>query len=82
MVVAEVPDGPPTRVRYDGAVHPVLWADGPDCLEAEWWCESGDRPGRDYYRVALASGARLWIGRAAATRPDRPPRWFLHGYLP
>ena len=82
MVVAAVPDGPPARVRHDGAVHAVLWADGPDCLEAEWWCEPGERPGRDYYRVALASGARLWIGRTAAIRPDRPPRWFLHGYLP
>ncbi len=82
MVVAAVPDGPPARVRHNGAVHPVLWADGPDCLEAEWWCEPEDRPGRDYYRVALTSGARLWIGRAPAARPDQPPRWFLHGYLP
>ena len=82
MVVSAVPDGPPARVRHGGAVHPVLWADGPDCLEAEWWREPGERPGRDYYRVALASGARLWIGRAAAIFPDRPPRWFLHGYLP
>jgi protein ImuB len=82
MVVAAVPDGPPARVRHDGVVHAVLWADGPDCREAEWWREPQDRPGRDYYRVALASGARLWIGRTAAARPDRPPRWFLHGYLP
>ena len=82
MVVAAVPDGPPARVRHDGAVHPVLWADGPDCLEAEWWCEPEERPGRDYYRVALVSGARLWIGRAPPARPDQPPRWFLHGYLP
>ena len=82
MVMAAVPDGPPARVRHDGAVRPVLWADGPDCLEAEWWREPDDRPGREYYRVALASGARLWIGRAPATRPGQPPRWFLHGYLP
>ena len=81
-VVAAVPDGPPARVRFDGAVHPVLWADGPDCLEAEWWCEPEERPGRDYYRVALLSGARLWIGRAPPAHPDQPPRWFLHGYLP
>jgi hypothetical protein len=29
----------------------------------------------------LATGTRLWIGRAAALRPDRPARWFLHGYF-
>ena len=82
MVLAAVPDGPPARVRHAGTVHAVLWADGPDCLEAEWWCEPEERPGRDYYRVALASGARLWIGRAPPARADQPPRWFLHGYLP
>ena len=82
MVVAAVPDGPPARVRHDGRVHPVVWADGPDCLDAEWWHEAEERPGRAYYRVALASGARLWIGRAPPARPDQPPRWFLHGYLP
>lgn len=80
-VVAAVPDGPPARVRLHGAVHPVLWADGPDRVEAEWWREPGKRPGRDYYRVALGSGARLWVGRAGPIRPGQPPRWFLHGYL-
>lgn len=82
MVVAAVPDGPPARVRLDGAVHAVVWADGPDRLEAEWWREPDGRPGRDYWRVALGNGSRLWLGRAGALHPDRPPRWFLHGYLP
>ncbi|MHB0726985.1 DNA polymerase Y family protein (plasmid) [Roseomonas mucosa] len=82
MVVAAVPDGPPARVRLDGTVHAVLWAEGPDRIEAEWWREPEERPGRDYYRVALVSGARLWIGRAGAYRPGKPTRWFLHGYLP
>ncbi|MCK8787931.1 DNA polymerase Y family protein [Roseomonas sp. NAR14] len=81
-VLAAVPDGPPARVRLGDTVQAVLWADGPDRLEAEWWREPAARPGRDYYRVALASGARLWIGRAGQVRPDRPTRWFLHGYLP
>ncbi len=81
-VTAGVPDGPPARVLHEGAVHPVLWADGPDCREAEWWCEPDGRPGREYYRVALASGARLWMGRSPPVRPGQPPRWFLHGYLP
>ena len=82
MVVAAVPDGPPVRVRLDGAVHQVIWVDGPNRVEAEWWREPEGRPGRDYYRVALSSGARLWIGRAGPIRPDEPTRWFLHGFLP
>jgi protein ImuB len=81
MVVATVPDGPPVQVRHDGAVHSVVWADGPERIEREWWHDTTDRSGRDYYRVQLRSGVRLWIGRVDALRPDRPPRWFLHGYL-
>ena len=50
-------------------------------IEPEWWHETDRRTGRDYYRVELVSGARLWIGRIDSQRPDRPPRWFLHGYL-
>jgi protein ImuB len=81
MVMAEVPDGPPVQLRLNGAVHQVAWSDGPERIEREWWHDLEERSGRDYYRVELATGARLWIGRAGALRPDRPARWFLHGYL-
>jgi protein ImuB len=81
MVVALVPDGPPARLRLNGAVHQVAWSDGPDRIEREWWHDAADAPGRDYYRVELTSGARLWVGRAGTLRQDRPARWFLHGYL-
>jgi protein ImuB len=81
MVMATVPDGPPVQLRLDGTVHPVAWANGPERIEPEWWHDATARSGRDYYRVELRSGARLWIGRAKALRPDRPARWFLHGYL-
>jgi protein ImuB len=81
MVVALVPDGPPARLRLNGAVHQVAWSDGPDRIEREWWRDAADGPGRDYYRVELTSGARLWVGRAGTLRQDRAARWFLHGYL-
>jgi protein ImuB len=81
MVLAMVPDGPPLRLRIDGAVHDVARSDGPERIEPEWWHDTTRRTGRDYYRVELVSGARLWIGRIGALRPDRPVRWFLHGYL-
>jgi protein ImuB len=81
-VVAEVPDGPPARVRLDGKVHKVAWADGPERLEPEWWRDPPDRLARDYYRVELDTGARLWIGRTGSFQPDEAARWFLHGYLP
>ena len=82
MVIATVPDGPPVRLRLQGTVHPVAWVDGPERIEPEWWRDAADRLGRDYYRVELESGARLWVGRTGAMRPDQPTIWFLHGYLP
>ncbi len=81
MVLATVPNGPPLRLRLDGAVQDVARSDGPERIEPEWWHETDRRTGRDYYRVELVSGTRLWIGRIDSQRPDRPPRWFLHGYL-
>jgi protein ImuB len=81
MVLAEIPDGPPLRLRLNGAVHDVARSDGPERIEPEWWHDTERRTGRDYYRVELDSGSRLWIGRIEALRADRPPRWFLHGYL-
>ena len=81
MVVVLVPDGPPVRLRLDGAVHYVAWADGPERIEREWWHDAAHWSGRDYYRVELQSGSRLWIGRMRALRPDGSARWFLHGYL-
>ena len=80
--MATVPDGPPARLRLGGTVHQVAWADGPERVEPEWWRDPPGRLGRDYYRVELASGARLWVGRTAALEPGQPARWFLHGYLP
>jgi protein ImuB len=76
-----VPDGPPIQLRLNGSVEQVAWFDGPERIEREWWHDPVDRSGRDYYRVELASGTRLWIGRAAALRSDRPARWFLHGHF-
>ena len=81
-VLATAPDGPPVHLRLQGIVHPVAWADGPERIEPEWWRDPPDRLGRDYYRVGLESGARLWVGRIGAMQPDQPASWFLHGYLP
>jgi len=81
MVMAVVPDGPPIQLRLNGSVEQVAWFDGPERIEREWWHDPVDRSGCDYYRVELASGTRLWIGRAAALRSDCPARWFLHGHF-
>ncbi|MGG5822311.1 Y-family DNA polymerase [Falsiroseomonas sp. HW251] len=76
--VAMVPDAPPSLLRLGRTAHRVLAAEGPERLEPEWWRERPDRPGRDYYRVELASGARLWVCRSGF---GAAARWFIHGRL-
>ncbi len=80
-VVAAAPNGPPLRLRLGGRLCQVAWADGPERIEPEWWRETPAQLGRDYYRVELETGVRLWVGRSRETWPGRPARWFLHGHL-
>jgi protein ImuB len=75
QVVAELPDGPPALLRLRGVAHRPSQAEGPLRLEPEWWRARADAAPRDYYRVELPSGARLWVYRAAL-------EWRLHGHLP
>lgn len=76
--IALMPDAPPSLLRLGRTGHRVLAAEGPERLEPEWWRERPDRPGRDYYRVELASGARLWVCRSGF---GAGARWFIHGRL-
>ena len=80
--MAEVPDGPPRLVRLGRVSHRVLRAEGPERVEPEWWRDPPERPMRDYYRVELATGARLWLCRVGFDAPGAEARWYLHGYLP
>ena len=80
-VVAEVPDGPPARLRLDGRVHRIRHAAGPERLEPEWWGDKHDRPRRDYFRVETEEGSRLWVCRLGMDLPSAPARWFLHGVM-
>lgn len=80
-VLAEVPDGPPARLRLDGRVHRIRHAAGPERLEPEWWGDKHDRPRRDYFRVETEEGSRLWVCRLGMDLPSAPARWFLHGVM-
>ncbi|WP_456305753.1 DinB/UmuC family translesion DNA polymerase, partial [Falsiroseomonas oryziterrae] len=74
--MALLPDAPPSLLRIGRLGHRVRAAEGPERLEAEWWREA--RPGRDYYRVELANGARLWVCRSGF---GAEARWFVHGRM-
>jgi protein ImuB len=76
--VALLPDAPPSLLRIGRDSHRVRAAEGPERLSPEWWRDPPGREARDYYRVELASGARLWVCRVGF---GAAARWYLHGYL-
>jgi protein ImuB len=83
--LAEVPDGPPRRFRWQGRLHDVIRAEGPERIAAEWWRQSqghhpgGSRPTRDYYRVEDGDGRRFWLFRYGLFGECADPGWYLHG---
>ncbi len=74
--VALLPDAPPSLLRLGRVAHRVRAAEGPERIEPEWWRDRPDRMARDYYRLELASGARLWVCRLGF---GAEARWFLRG---
>lgn len=86
-VMAPVPDHPPLLFRWRRRAHKVAHADGPERIGPEWWLEAAAgtdpaaRETRDYYALEDEDGARFWVYREGLYRPDRPPKWFLHGFF-
>ena len=81
FVLYAVPEGPPARFRWRGVAYLTNRHEGPERLGPEWWRA---RPGtrlRDYYKVEVGDGRRLWMYREGLLGDGRgaDPRWFLHG---
>jgi len=75
------PDTPaqPGAFRWRGRDHRAVVWEGPERLAPEWWLDDPDwRSGvRDYWRVTIATGERLWLFYAHGG--ERSGGWFCHG---
>ncbi len=78
-VTAPIPDYPPMHFRWQGKLHKIEKADGPERIEQEWWIKDG--PLRDYYAVEDEEGRRYWLFRSGHYSEDKSPKWFLHGFF-
>jgi protein ImuB len=78
-VTAPIPDYPPMLFRFQGKLHTIKKADGPERIEKEWWIEEGLH--RDYYAVEDEDGKRYWIFRSGHYSEDMIPQWFIHGFF-
>ncbi len=84
--MAMVPDGPPIRFTWKGRQHRVIRVEGPERIAPEWW-QAGvaDRSAhaahatRDYFRVELEDGQRLWLYREGLYGASQTTRWFVQG---
>ncbi|UFN47083.1 DNA polymerase Y family protein [Roseomonas sp. OT10] len=76
--IAPLPDGPPARLTWRGRALRVRAAEGPERLHPCGGPEAAAREFRDYFRVEVEGGERLWVCRVGR---DVPMRWFLHGFL-
>jgi protein ImuB len=80
QVTALVPEGPPRRFHWRGAVHVVAQSQGPERIADEWWHHRAHQPTRDYYVVEDEAGRRFWLYREGLYgRETTSPRWFMHG---
>lgn len=78
-VAAPIPDYPPMNFRYNGKLHKIKKADGPERIEPEWWIEGGEH--RDYYCVEDEEGCRYWLFRLGHYAGDKSHSWFIHGFF-
>jgi protein ImuB len=78
-VTAPIPDYPPMIFRYQGKLHKIKKADGPERIEQEWWIKDG--PYRDYYTVEDEEGQRYWLFRSGHYKENEKPKWFIHGFF-
>lgn len=80
QVVAEVPDGPPVRMKWRRLDYHFAKASGPERIGVEWWRPDEGALTRDYYIGEDETGRRFWLFREGLYGTETAtPRWFLHG---
>ncbi len=70
---------PPASFKWRGRTLHTRAAFGPERIAPEWWFDAPDwRSGpRDYWRIELMGGERLWLFYAIGR--DMPAGWFCEG---
>lgn len=78
--IAQVPDGPPAKIRWRRVWHDIAAIEGPERIAPEWWKHEEAALTRDYFRAEDSFGQRFWLYREGLyTTETAAPRWFVHG---
>jgi len=80
-VLYAVPEGPPARFSWRRVTFLMLRFEGPERIAPEWWRDQAGTRLRDYYKVEVTDGRRLWLYRDGVVGDARggDPRWFVQG---
>lgn len=80
-VLYAVPEGPPARFSWRRVAFLMTRFEGPERIAPEWWRDRAGTRLRDYYKVEVTDGRRLWLFRDGIVGDARggDPRWFVHG---
>ena len=81
VVIYAVPEGPPARLSWRRVALRVVRFEGPERIAPEWWRDRSGTRLRDYYKVEVTDGRRLWLFREGIVGDARggAPRWFVQG---
>jgi protein ImuB len=80
-VLYAVPEGPPARFRWRRVAFLMTRFEGPERIAPEWWRDKAGTRLRDYYKIEVTDGRRLWLFREGLAGDARggDPRWFVQG---
>jgi protein ImuB len=80
-VLYAVPEGPPARFSWRRVTFLMVRFEGPERIAPEWWRDRAGTRLRDYYKVEVTDGRRLWLFREGVVGDARggDPRWFVQG---
>lgn len=81
VVLYAVPEGPPARFSWRRVAFLMVRFEGPERIAPEWWRDRAGTRLRDYYKVEVTDGRRLWLFREGIVGDARggAPRWFVQG---
>ncbi len=82
QTVSLLPDHPPHMLKWRKKQWKVIQASGPERIGPAWWdnARSYSRS-RDYYRLQLEDGPRIWVYREGLAERGDPIKWYMQGFF-
>lgn len=82
-VLYAAPEGPPVQFIWRKQPLRITRYAGPERIAPEWWHDRPNARLRDYFKIEVQGGRRIWLYREGLHDDGRggDPRWFVHGFF-